>query len=319
MKAANRVIEGLTVVALGLIFLGSTLGYLSWSVVATFFALLSLWPVLLVSVGLDIIGRSLNADWLRLLSSAVVLVGVLVGGLVLPASDVNLRWFPFYDSLNKSASSTPFSFEQPRWKITSGAITINGGAGNIEVADGPEDVLVSMNGTSPFDNPTLSVEKTSGSAVDVLASMGEGPTFWPLGGTSEMRVQLSPAVRWGVTLETGAASMNADLQRVPITSLALKTGASDSTVILGGIPPGLSDVPVELKAGVASVVLKLPKGVPARVESHSGLATLSVPDGYVRADSGDGRVYTSPNWAEGVAGYSVLVETGVGSVRVEEY
>lgn len=319
MKVANRIIEGFTVVTLGLIFLGSTLGYLSWSVGATFFALLSLWPLLLVSVGLDIIGRSLNADWLRLLSSLVVLAGVLIGGLVLPAQDVNVRWFPFNDAFTKSTASKPFSFEQPRGSITRGSIKITGGAGTIDVGDGSQSVLVSMAGTSPFDNPSLSVQRTSGNTADVIATMGEGPSVWPFGGTSQMTVQVSPAVRWDVTLETGAATMEADLQRVPVSSFTLKTGASDSTVALGAVPSGISDVPVGLKAGVATVVLKLPAGTPARVESHSGLATLDVPDGYSHVDTGNGKVYTSGNWNESASRYSILVETGVGTVRIEEY
>ena len=319
MKTLNRMVEGLTVVALGLIFLGSTLGYLPWSVGATFFALLSLWPVLLVSVGLDIIGRSLDAQWLRLISSLVVLVGVLVGGLVLPASDVNTHWFPFYGSSTDSAAAKPFSFEEPRGKISRGAITINGGAGNIVVSDGPRDVLVSMTGTSPFDNPSLSVERTSSSSADVVASMGEGPTFWPFGGTSEMKVGLSPSVRWDVTLETGAATMDADLNALPVSSFTLKTGASDSKVTIGKVPSGMSEAPVAVKAGAASVVLRIPAGVPARIESHSGLATIDVPDGYTRVDTGNGRVYVSDNWESGEGRLAILVETGVGSVRVEEY
>lgn len=319
MKTVNRMIEGVTVVALGVIFLGSTLGYLPWSVGTTLFALLSLWPVLLVSIGLDIIGRSLDAQWLRLLSSIVVLIGVLVGGLVLPASDVNTHWFPFYGSGRGSASSEPFSFDQPRGSITRGVITVRGGAGNIDVSDGPSDVLVSMSGTSPFENPSLSVDKTSSSTANVVASMGEGPSVWPLGGTSEMTVELSPSARWDITLETGAATMDANLQALPVSGFALKTGASDSTVKLGKIPSGTSKVPVSVKAGAASVVLRIPSDVPARVESHSGLATIDVPDGYARADSGDGRVYVSSDWESGASGFSILVEMGVGSLRLEEY
>lgn len=319
MKSVNRIIEGLTVVALGLIFLGASLGYLPWSVGTVFFALLSLWPVLLVSVGLDIIGRSLDAQWLRLLSSIVVLAAVLFGGLVLPASDVRPNWFPFYGSEQSTQESQEFSFQKARDSVTRAAITITGGAGTINVSDGPRDVLVSMNGTSPFENPSLSVQKTSRSSADVVASMGEGPSFWPFTGSSEMNVKLSPATRWAITLETGAATMDADLETVPVSSFMLRTGASDSTVILGKVPSGLAEVGVTVKAGAASVLLKFPADVPVRVESHSGLATVDVPEGFTRVDSSNGRVYESSDWDSGEGRYSVLIEAGVGTVNVEQY
>ena len=320
MKSLNRIIEGLTVVALGLILLGASLGYLPWSVGTTIFALLSLWPVLLISLGLDIIGRSLDAQWLRLLSSLVVLAAVLFGGLVLPASDVSPNWFPFYGSEQTATQeSQEFSFEKARDSVTRAAITITGGAGTINVSDGARDVLVSMSGTSPFENPSLSVQKTSGSSADVVASMGEGPTFWPFTGSSEMNVKLSPATRWDVTLETGAATMDADLEALPVSSFMLRTGASDSTVILGKVPSGLAEVGVTVKAGAASVLLKLPVGVPVRVESHSGLASIDVPEGFTRVDSSNGRVYESPDWDSGEGRYSVLIEAGVGTINVEQY
>lgn len=326
MKTANRIIEGFTLVSLGLIFLGSTLGYLPWSVGATFFALLSLWPVLLVSAGLDIIGRGLDTQWLRLLSSLVVLAAVLFGGLVLPASDVQSRWFPFYwpwsasESSNPNESSSkPFEFSEPRGGVTRAVATVNGGAGDIEVRAGDRNTLVAIAGRSPFNNPFLTVSKTSRTAADVEASMGEGPTFFPFMGTSEMDVSISPAVRWDLTLETGAATLNADLAPISLSSFALKTGASDSEIKLGGLSPKAGEVPVTVKAGAASVVIKVPQDVAVRVESRSGLSSVNVPETFSRDDSSDERVYTTGNWQSASARYAVLVEMGIGSFSIEQY
>jgi len=324
MRTANRIIEGFTFVAIGLIFLGSTLGYLSWSVGATFFALLSLWPVLLVSAGLEIIGRGLDTQWLRLLSSLVVLAAVLVGGLVLPATDMQTRWFPFYWPWNSSgtgdqAGSESFAFSKPRGNVTKATIVVRGGAGDVGIAAGDRDTLAAMSGESPFRNPFLAVTKTSAKAADVEASMGEGTTFFPFTGSSTLDVKLSPAVRWDVTVETGAASLEADLGGVSISSLTLKTGASSSEVTLRALPPNTGEVPVAVKAGAASVVIRVPEGAAVRVESRSGLSTVNTPEALNRDETASGRVYRTENWEDASARYAVRVEMGVGSFSIEQY
>ena len=202
MRTAERILEGLTLIALGFVFLGSTLGFLPWSTGTTFLALISLWPVLLVTIGLDIIGRGLNAPWLRLLSSAIALLAVLYGGLVLPATQSDQGLFAFPGT--GLGASHQFSESAPRGVVQEGTVAIKGGAGEINVSAGERHVLVSMEGESPFDNPYLNVDRSATSA-DVVASFGSGSAVWPLSGRSRMDMRLSPAVTWDVQFETGAA------------------------------------------------------------------------------------------------------------------
>ena len=73
MKRLNRVIEGLTTVSFGLILLANSAGVLSWRVWLTLF---SLWPLLLIAIGVEIVGKGAKQDWLRVLSSLIVLGGL---------------------------------------------------------------------------------------------------------------------------------------------------------------------------------------------------------------------------------------------------
>lgn len=77
----RRAFSGLNVIAIGLILLANTLGYLPWSV---WWNILSLWPLLLVAAGLDILGKAFGWQWVRALSGLVVLAGLVFGALVLP-------------------------------------------------------------------------------------------------------------------------------------------------------------------------------------------------------------------------------------------
>jgi len=65
----RRVFEGLGTVLVGGVLLANTTGYVSWAVWPTF---LSLWPVLLIALGVSVIGRGLGAEWLRIGSRLLV-------------------------------------------------------------------------------------------------------------------------------------------------------------------------------------------------------------------------------------------------------
>ena len=313
MRTLERVLSGLTLVALGFIFLGTTLGFLPWSTGDVILSLISLWPVLLVTAGLDIIGRGLNAPWLRVLGSALALGAVLYGGLVLPAAQSR----PTFFGIVGRGSSHPYSYSASTGSVEEATISVKGGAGEIDVSDGQSGELVRMSGESPFDNPFMDVER-NGSTANVTASMGSGPTAWPLWSRSSMNLWLSPAVTWDVQLETGAAALMANLRDVPIKALRLKTGVSSSDITFGDVPFDVQEVPVRVESGVAAVTLRIPSDAEARVEAQTGLSSVSVPSDLSRQSEG-GRVYESPGYSSASHRYLIHVQTGLGSVDVRRY
>jgi hypothetical protein len=70
----ERVADGIGTVLFGLILLGNTTGLISWSV---WFELLSLWPVLLVSAGIGLLGRAAGQGWLRGVASVPIWIAMV--------------------------------------------------------------------------------------------------------------------------------------------------------------------------------------------------------------------------------------------------
>lgn len=68
-RGVMRVFDGFGTVLIGLVFLGNTLGYIEWSV---WFVLLTLWPVLLIALGISIIGKGIGQQWLRAVAPVVI-------------------------------------------------------------------------------------------------------------------------------------------------------------------------------------------------------------------------------------------------------
>jgi len=65
----RRPFEGLTTLLVGAVLLGNTTGFLSWAVWASF---LSLWPVLLIALGVSVIGRGLGSEAVRIVARLLV-------------------------------------------------------------------------------------------------------------------------------------------------------------------------------------------------------------------------------------------------------
>ena len=67
----DRVLDGLGTVIFGLVLLGNTTGYISWSV---WWVVVTLWPALVIALGLTILAKGLGQSWLRIVATLVIWV-----------------------------------------------------------------------------------------------------------------------------------------------------------------------------------------------------------------------------------------------------
>ena len=306
----RRVFSGLNVIAVGLILLANTLGYLPWGV---WWNILSLWPLLLVAAGLDILGEAFDVRWMRAVSGAVVLGGLAFGALVMPAtgaSTVPGLWtigagqsVPYEQSMRRQGTSTEASLK------------LSEGASDIVIGPAAEGVLVSVKGRSSRPVPQLAVA----SAGRVAAATISRPTdAGPVLGGSTMDVGLSRELPWRrLVLETGASSVAAALAELRVSSLGVDAGASSVAATLGA----LADCAVDVSAGASSVTLNVPSDARVTVDSDSALVDSDLP-GFQRT-SGNGLGHTQwvyePKDRSATATLSVKVSMGAGSLGVHVY
>lgn len=305
---AERFFDGLTTVAIGGLLLGNTLGYLSWGV---WWTVVLLWPVLLISAGFGILGRATGQRWLRVIGSVAVLAAIAYAGATAASHTT-----PF--ALWGRAGGEAFTHEADVRDVRTATLSLKGGVGDVRVTGGEK--LVTANGRSPFGTPQFVVDR-SGERASVLLSMGDGRgvTVWPGGEAAQMDVTLSRRVLWNATIDTGVSRFDADLSDVRVRDITLNAGVSECSVKLGRVPDGEKESVALVKAGVATVGIRVPKGVPVRVESDSGLTGIRVgglagkggglweSDGFARArDAGEGV-------------WIIRIKSGVGTIDVDTY
>lgn len=305
MKSAA---EGLTVAAVGAVFLGQTLGYLSWGVWLDIFRL---WPVLLISFGLEIIGKGLRADWLRALASIVVIAALAYGALAMtPAS----TWPPA--PVGGADASRAYSMSTDRSSgVKEGEAHIEAGVSEFSLAGGT--TLASASGRSRF--PLRYKATDDGRTADVEIGLLGAHTG--LVERSELNVTLSNAVVWDLDVSTGVSSFGVDLTDVQVSELDFETGVSEGTLTLG--PSGAGGWrgrrPAKIKGGVSSLTIRVPERDDVRATVRSGLSSIVFDDTWNRVDAGDRRVYESAGFSGSGAYWDIAIDAGIGAITVEYY
>jgi hypothetical protein len=136
------------------------------------------------------------------------------------------------------------------------------------------------------------------------------PWMWGPGGALDWSFGLDGDIPLSLDLETGASDTRLDLADLRVTDLRLQTGASATVLTL---PAHAGHTRVHIGAGAASVAIRVPSGVAARIRVKGGLTGIAVDKSrFPRA----GDVYQSADYDTAPNKVDVNVETGVGSVDV---
>lgn len=300
-------LDGGTTVLLGGILLANTTGGLPWGV---WFSIFSLWPLLLVSAGLAIIGRAVDQTWLRVLGHLVIIGGIVYGAFVMPTGTWRL---PIVTSLPLAAGPlATFDESVPADSaVTRGTASVEWGAARITVRSGSE--LATVKGTAPAGLAPKLTSDVSGDRVNVRATITGGGQV--VGNDSRLDVTLGKDITWErVSLQVGATQSDLDLSDLDVENVQVNTGASETIVKVGERARRLK---VDVQAGAASVVLRVPKDAGVTVKCQGPIAT-TLPGGFTQTR---GNLFDQ-SWekrADDGPDISVSVSGGIMSLRLETY
>lgn len=306
---AKRVLEGLTLILVGVILLLNTTGSLPWSV---WLHILSLWPLLLVAAGLEIIGKGAGWKGLEVVSSLLIIGGLILGAFVLPASEATagVGWL-------RGAHGDEFEVvKKADPHVREGEAVIQGGVGSYTLTAGED--LLRVVGRSAYGKPTVSAEMAGPRAIVSVTGPESGRVWVPgVWGASHIEVALAESVLWDLKIDAGAVALDADLSGLPLNSVEVRSGVSEVNLNLGAVRGGVKEARVLVRGGVANFTVRIPEGVPVRVDAEAGLTNISVSDDIPRL-SGGGRTWMTAGYP-GEGGYRIRFEAGVSNIEVVTY
>lgn len=190
-------------------------------------------------------------------------------------------------------------------------LIFNYGAGQLRISSsGNPDELIGGTFTGGMESD---MQMEGNIAVVTLRTPSDvvfsGP--WPTGQKGfEWNVGINKNIPTQLQLHTGANESIVDLHDVLVRDLILETGASRTEITL---PASAGMTRVNVKSGVAAVVLHVPQGVAASIDVESGLSGINVDTArFIQND----KHYESSDYATAANRVYIHVESGLGSVEI---
>lgn len=322
MSATQRgtIVGGIWLIALGGVLLVQQLMHLGWG---------QAWPLFLVMAGVGTGASSLVAlagrrigSWTILWALVWPLILVVVGLLLfvdlagladIDAVRILGQWWPLIliglgvivlvGAVSPRARGVEERLSLPASGVTSGEVVLKFGAGQLDVGRGTPGTLV--DGT--FEGGMIRRDRGPG-RVELETDITQ---VWPwFGQRVHWRLGLAPDLPIALRLEGGASRSVLDLADLQVTSLIVKTGASDTRIVL---PARVDRCDVRIEAGAAQVSVDVPPGVAARIRAQMGLGSTNVDERrFPRTTNG----WASPDYDGAEHRAEISVSGGVGSVRI---
>jgi hypothetical protein len=258
------------------------------------------WGSLIILVGAALLAGNLFSVnvWPYLWPAALIFVGA---------------WFLVWSQIRPKAAAAE-DVTIPLQGAARASLRIRHGAGRLVLGGGAgPNVLAS----GSFSGGLEHSENLRGDTLDAEISVPHdlwmnfgGPWIFGPWNPILWDMHLNESIPMKLELETGAGESMLDFSALKAEEISLKTGASSSELTL---PARAGKARVKVASGAASVKIRIPDGVAARIFVESGLAGITIdPNRFPR--SGDG--YQSPDYDRAENSADIRIETGVGAVEI---
>lgn len=284
-------------IGLGIVFLLGNLGYLS---VNTWQLILTLWPILLIAIGFDIlVGR--RSIWLSLLGMAAIIL-ILFGSL----------WL-FGASISVGGAVTGEQIQQSLEGANRATVKIEPGAGELQIGAMTQEGIL-LAGTIPDmpGNEVRSSYTVQGNVGDyrlhesggqfILPTRSAQKWLWDLDITNAIPVELELAM--------GAGKINADLRDMKLDILKITLAVGETRVVL----PKQGRLDAKINGAIGQIVIVVPRGVGVQIRADKGLANLSTPQNYTHV----GDTYESPGFDSAENQVEIDLSMAIGNISIQQ-
>ena len=190
-------------------------------------------------------------------------------------------------------------------------IQIRHGAGRLEVSAMPlpGDLL-----SGTFTGGVYEQHSQQGNQMHVRLQNADNNFFgWPPPAGPQgyhWNIALAKNIPLKLNLKTGASETELDLSELKVTELGLDTGASSNQMTL---PANAGYTRVRVQAGAASINIRVPDGVAARIHYQGGLSGINIDTNRFPLLN---NFYQTPGYDTAANRAEIDVQTGVGSVDI---
>ena len=305
----NRLLNGLTMVVVGIILLMNTTGYLPWDVWS---AALGYWPVLLIGLGVQVA----LSKW-RIPGFSLAIIAMLILAAMNPYAGGRFwdrNWgFRFHPAMGQSMREKDWSVSLDS-EVSRLDLNLEAPAMDVRVAGLPDlnDVqpIGALEGTLKWDRYEPSA--TDASSGDTLQATLKSsvPNDTPQAGKQEWTLSVNPSLAAMLDLSGGVINLELDASRLYVENLVLEAGVTSLELNLG-LSGKKTDVLVS--SGVGNVTIVIPKAAGVRIDVSGGLMSRDFSKQGLEKSGG---VWVTPDYDNATTKLDLTVSCGVGKVEV---
>ena len=288
----------LLLIALGAVLLAGNLGYVP---PISGRALLRLWPVLLIVIGVEV-ALARRRPYLALAIQVLVVVVAVALAMAQPRGLF-------------VAPTGPTTASVPREAATALSLRIDTGAQSYTVAGGATALVDARS-----EGGEITVRDARSKAGDTAEVRLSPADVFVLGRAAPITVDARVASDVPTTLRVHghAGDLTIDLSDIRVREARVETGASRLELTL---PRPSGDVPVRIEAGAANVAIVVPDGVEAQVTTNGGVLATTTQNARLGAGTNaalarSGKVAVTPGYDAAADRVSVTVDAGASSITI---
>mgnify|MGYP000558604134 CR=1 FL=1 len=299
---------GILLLCIGLTFLANNLGYLDFNVWGS---IITLWPVLIIAVGIEIIFRRTKL-WFLSLASPLLIAAAFVYGVM--AADRYGDRYPFLsrrDDFGRRTKQFEFDRDDSLKKL------------NLDIDCAAGDFWLGSNTSCLFEadfefygrEPKCRLKKSGDEATITVESGKPGRIrfFKTSKSAGDARLFVADWLPLQISLNSAASTIEMDLRELLLTDLDINTGASSIVLRFG---QKSNKVSAKIESGASSVRLFIPREAGIMIDHDGALSSSNFADAGLKKIEGR---YKSDNYETAECRIELNIDSGVSSIELDYY
>lgn len=284
---------GLVLILIGVFWLLTNFGVISWSL---FDVMFRLWPLILIVIGINTIFRTRNS--VKYITWGIFFIIIILYGF----------YGQYGQGNNAFVDAQPNLVLEKSPETTSGKLKLQLGGGNITLNSTDEKLI---NARIPNSTIKKDVRFSNGnSKVNIELQQRSQIINFGTNQSYTYNFDLSENLLWDIDLDMGAINGTMDFSNLRVSKLDMDIGASNLDLIFGDRE---EHTRVDIDGGVTNLEITVPENLGVRVDIDGGIKNTNI-RGLAWKKIGD--CYESPNYDEAAKKLEIDINTGIGKFDV---
>jgi hypothetical protein len=263
----GRIRSGVILISIGIVFLLNNLGYVPWVV---WLRILSLWPVILIAIGIEKIFGKTRLSFLTILSPLLFMAAIL--GPAYFSAGYGERWE--WGKSHRAPETYQYSRDLDT-SVTKATATVQLRAGNLEISSESEKLISAK--LDFWKREPITTYEYSGSDstanIEIRDEEREWKEwFWRGWGEKDWVIGLTDKIPLNLRINTRATQGELDLSDLKLTELNLDIKAASLNVKLGDM---VDQVEGRIESDASRLSLLIPENIGLKIENHAELTSTS--------------------------------------------